>query len=94
MLAEVLIESLRGHWGQWCERALVVMVAVFCDFNNRWKGVWVVDVCLLGTQLGTQLGSEVDVVDVAWSVEECGEILAPDRVVLGAYVYCDGQSQY
>lgn len=68
----------------------MVMVAVFCDFNNRWKGVWVVDVCLLGTQLG----SEVDVVDVAWSVEECGETPPPDGVVLGAYVYCDGQSQY
>jgi hypothetical protein len=82
-----LIKGLRWHRRQWGERALVVVVAIFLDFNLRWEGVRVVDVCLLGAELG----SETDVVDVAWSVEECGEVFAPDGAVLGAYVCCDGQ---
>jgi hypothetical protein len=44
-----------------------------------------VDVCLLGAELG----AELDVVDVAWLVEKCEETFALDGVVFGADTCCD-----
>jgi exonuclease VII large subunit len=35
MLTEVLVEGLRRHWWQGCERAFVVVVAIFDDFGVR-----------------------------------------------------------
>jgi hypothetical protein len=41
------------------------MVAVIPDFGVGWECFWfLVNVCLLGTELG----AELDVVDVAWFV--------------------------
>jgi len=81
MLAKVLIECLRGHWRKWGERALVVMVSVLSNLNIRREGFWfLVDVRLLSANLG----AELDVVDVAWLVQECEEAFALDGVVFGA----------
>jgi hypothetical protein len=64
----------------------MVVVAVFDDFGVRWEGFWfLVDVCLLGAELG----AELDVVDVAWLVEECEETFAFDGVIFGADACCD-----
>jgi len=43
------------------------MVAVFNDFGVRWEGFrFLVDVCLLGAELG----AELDIVDVAGLVDD------------------------
>jgi hypothetical protein len=69
----------------------VVMVAAFLDFGVRWESFWLlVDVCLLGAELG----AELYVVDVARLVENCEETFAFDGVVLVADACCDKQSQY
>jgi hypothetical protein len=86
VLAKVLIKGLRWHRRQWGERALVVVVAIFLDFNLRWEGFWLlIDVCLLGAKLG----AELDVVNIAWLVEECEDASAFDRVVFCANACCD-----
>jgi hypothetical protein len=67
------------------------MVAVVPDFGVGWEGFWfLVDVGLLGAQLG----AELDVVDVAWFVQDREEALALDGVVLVADACCEKQSQY
>jgi hypothetical protein len=69
----------------------VVVVATLDDFDvGRENFRFLVDVCLLGADLG----AEVDVVDVAWLVENREETFAFDGVVLVADACCDKQSQY
>ena len=66
-MAKVLIKGLRRHWRQGGQRAFVIMVAVFNDFGVRWEGFrFLVDVCLLGAELG----AELDIVDVAGLVDD------------------------
>ena len=66
------------------------MVAAFVDFGVRWESFWLlVDVCLLGAELG----AELNVVDVARLIEECEEAFTLHGVVLVAYTFCNDKSQ-
>jgi hypothetical protein len=69
----------------------MIVVAVLADFDVRWEGFWfLVDVCLLGAELG----AELDVVNIAWLVEDREDAFAFDGAVFGAYACCEKQSQY
>lgn len=68
----------------------MVVVAVLFDFGGRWEDFWsLVDVCLLGAELG----AEMDVVNVTRLVDEREEALASHGVVFVAYACCDDRSQ-